>query len=81
MTLPQLMFSPIPSVFQTTLNVSFPLSMETSLIRLAQKLGVLLEDIGAHSLQTSTKIELGSIASNNNNNMVRMPREDGKRQG
>ena len=46
-------------------------------MRLAQKLGVFL-GLGAHSLQTTTRMELGSIASHKKE--VRVAREGGKRQ-
>ena len=57
------MFSSISSIFQTMPNVPFPLSIEAKYTKVAQKLGVFFGGVGAHSLQTLTRIELGGIAS------------------
>ena len=59
---PAINVSPIPSIFQTMPSVSFPLSLKARNMRLAQELEVFW-GLGAHSLQTMTRIELGNIAS------------------
>lgn len=62
-TSPQLISTPFSSTFQTVPHVSSPLTIMAKCIRDARPMGVCLKRRGAHSLKTTTRMELGRTAT------------------